>query len=427
VVPYLTCLIPEECYTTQTQHVTCDSMLHELHSWEYIRECEFDYWPPLSQRSMGLALSPIMMRTGLLLLAARSCSTSSRRCEQCTSVIHRWHHPSSSFAHDHGQRRSIARQLPATASSSPDPPMSHGTPVFPDIDFQVGSPGVGGGESAATRRNADADAVFVVSGSSRGIGLQFVASLLERTRGTVLACCRSPPAAHRLIELASLHPHRVSVLPLDVEDQDSIDALARTIASVHGRVDLLFNVAGVLGDGGATTPGPERSLALIERGWMEKSLSVNVVGPTMLARALSPLMRTAGRRSVEMSVVSSDGDAGGIVERVARVELPPGRPPTVVVNLSARVGSISDNRSGGWYSYRASKAALNMATRTMGHELRRQGTFVVALHPGTTDTGLSKPFRRSVGEGRLFPVEFTVRTIRSPPLSFVFITLRVFW
>ena len=282
---------------------------------------------------------------------------------------------------------------------------------------------MGHGESAASRRNADADAVFVVSGSSRGIGLQFVSALLGRTRGRILACCRSPASADRLIELASRHPDRVSILPLDVEDQDSIDTLANAVAAEYRRVDLLFNVAGILGDGGATAPGPERSMSAIERGWMEKSLSVNVVGPTMLARALSPLMRTTGRRAVEMTGVAASGDdaGGGIVGRV-RVELPAGRPPTVVVNLSARVGSISDNMSGGWYSYRASKAALNMATRTMGHELRRQGTYVVALHPGTTDTGLSEPFRRSVGEGRLFPVEFTVRTVRSslfPSLLFL--------
>jgi len=88
--------------------------------------------------------------------------------------------------------------------------------------------------------------------------------------------------------------------------------------------------------------------------------------------------------------------------------LPQGRSPTVIANLSARVGSISDNQLGGWYSYRISKAALNQATRTMGLELKRQGTWAVALHPGTTDTDLSKPFQKNVRKGRLFPVEFTV-------------------
>ena len=163
-------------------------------------------------------------------------------------------------------------------------------------------------------------------------------------------------------------------MSLDVEDQTSIDALASTIAQKHKRVDALFNVAGILGDG-TTTPGPERSLANIERDWMGKTLAVNVVGPTMLTKALSPLMRTTGRRAVKMDVTSEKGD-----EKID-VALPTNRPPTVIVNLSARVGSISDNQLGGWYSYRISKAALNQATRTMGLELKRQGTWIVALHP----------------------------------------------
>ena len=132
---------------------------------------------------------------------------------------------------------------------------------------------------------------------------------------------------------------------------------------------------------------------------MEKTLAVNVVGPTMLAKALSPLMRTTGRRSVKMNDVQNN---------TLDITLPTDRPPSVIVNLSARVGSISDNRLGGWYSYRIAKAALNQATRTMGLELKRQGTWIVALHPGTTDTGLSKPFQKNVKDGRLFPVEFTV-------------------
>ena len=123
-------------------------------------------------------------------------------------------------------------------------------------------------------------------------------------------------------------------------------------------------------------------------------MAVNVIGPTMLTKALSPLMRTTGRRSVKMNDLD--------------IPLPADRPPTVVINISARVGSISDNQLGGWYSYRISKSALNQATRTLGLELRRQGTWIVALHPGTTNTGLSAPFQKNVKEGRLFPVEFTV-------------------
>ena len=90
---------------------------------------------------------------------------------------------------------------------------------------------------------------------------------------------------------------------------------------------------------------------------MEKSLAVNIVGPTMLVKALSPLMRTKGKRKILI-------DNGG----KQLVVIPPtDRPPTVIVNLSARVGSISDNQLGGWYTYRSSKSALNQMTRTMAH------------------------------------------------------------
>lgn len=295
------------------------------------------------------------------------------------------------------------RPLSSSSTSSfeaPVPPTSKGQPIFPDIEFR-GPSSSSDKEHPATKRNADEKAVFVVNGSSRGIGLQFVTSLVERTKGKIIACCRTPSAANELNKLASEYPDRVQVLPLDVEDQSSIDDLASNIAHNYQRVDALFNVAGILGDGGKTTPGPERSLANIEREWMEKTMAVNVIGPTMLTKALSPLMRTTGRRSVKMTVEGSNN-------KPLEIALPADRPPSVIANLSARVGSISDNRLGGWYSYRMSKAALNQATKTLGLELKRQGTWIVALHPGTTNTDLSKPFQGNVKEGRLFPVDFTV-------------------
>jgi NAD(P)-dependent dehydrogenase (short-subunit alcohol dehydrogenase family) len=122
---------------------------------------------------------------------------------------------------------------------------------------------------------------------------------------------------------------------------------------------------------------------------MEKTFNVNVVGPVMLSKELVPLM----------------------AQRRGKKNESENRPPAVIANLSARVGSISDNELGGWYSYRMSKSALNQATRTMAHELKRQSIWCIALHPGTTDTDLSKPFQKNVQEGRLFPVDFTVDSL----------------
>eukprot|EP00956_Cyclotella_meneghiniana_P018038 scaffold29819_cov68-Cyclotella_meneghiniana.AAC.2 len=303
--------------------------------------------------------------------------------------------PAFTFTHIGCNCRIQTSCLSSTSSSfrAPEPPQSHGKPIFPDVPINATT----SQDNIASIRNEDPDAVFVVNGSSRGIGLQFIKSLLQRTKGKIVACCRTPDKAYDLQKVASDHPQRIQILPLDVEQQSTIDKLAKTIANDYQRVDGLFNVAGILGDG-VTTPGPERSLAMIERDWLEKSLAVNVIGPVMLTKALSPMMRTTGRKSIVVEGVNGQN---------IKIDLPPIRPPTIVANLSARVGSISDNRLGGWYSYRLSKSALNQSTKTMGLELKRQGTWILALHPGTTDTDLSMPFQKNVQKERLFPVHFT--------------------
>ena len=263
--------------------------------------------------------------------------------------------------------------------------------MFGDIDLSAKS-------SEAIKRNADEKAVYTVTGANRGIGLQFVKSLLDRTKGTIVACCRSPENATSLDAIRMSLPEnersRLQVQKLDLEDQSSIEEAAEAIKSTYGRVDVLLNVAGILGDGGKTTSGPERTLGAINRQWFEKNLAVNCVGPVMFTQALAPLLQTKRRRVSKKNLDQGDD--------------PEQRPTAVVANLSARVGSISDNELGGWYSYRISKSALNQAVRTIAHEGKRQGFQCIALHPGTTDTDLSRPFQRNVQDGRLFPVDFTV-------------------
>lgn len=283
-------------------------------------------------------------------------------------------------------RQTFTRVYLSSSSSfqPPTPPTSQIPATHPDIDFEILQQQQHQQKLQSHKRNTDPNAVYLVTGANRGIGLQHVKSLSSRVSGTILACCRTPDIATELHNFLYSHDtdKKIRILPLDVTQQDQIESVGRIVEERYGRLDALFNVAGVLGDGGTTTPGPERSLARIDPEWFRHSLEVNLVGPTMLAQRLVPLMTT-----------KNDSER---------------RATSVIVNVSARVGSISDNGMGGWYSYRSSKAALNQMTRTMGHELKRKGVWVVGIHPGTTDTDLSKPFQRNVKEGRLFPVDFTV-------------------
>jgi NAD(P)-dependent dehydrogenase (short-subunit alcohol dehydrogenase family) len=117
---------------------------------------------------------------------------------------------------------------------------------------------------------------------------------------------------------------------------------------------------------------PERSYRAMTAEHLLRDYRINAVGPALAAKHFLPLLPKDRR--------------------------------TVFAALSARVGSISDNRLGGWHSYRASKAALNMILKTLAIELARSHplAIVAGLHPGTVDTSLSAPFQKGVAEGRLF-------------------------
>jgi NAD(P)-dependent dehydrogenase (short-subunit alcohol dehydrogenase family) len=158
--------------------------------------------------------------------------------------------------------------------------------------------------------------------------------------------------------------------PLDVTDEDSIEMMANDLRAREIFASLIINCTGSLHD--LPKYGPERQLADISPERMLQSYAVNAVGPALIAKHL----------------------AGRIVRRQH----------AVFATLSARVGSIGDNRLGGWYAYRASKAAQNMITRNLSIELKRQHPKLVcvALHPGTVDTALSEPFLANVKPQQLF-------------------------
>ena len=220
----------------------------------------------------------------------------------------------------------------------------------------------------------------LVQGASRGIGLEFVRQLLaEPAVGQVFAGCRFPDQAGDLAALAGTEP-RLRVVPLDVTDETGIARAARAVADLTDRLHLVVNCAGVL-HGGPAQLAPEKRLADVRPEALAASFAVNAFGPLLVAKHFERLLAHRER--------------------------------AVFASISARVGSIGDNRLGGWYAYRGAKAAQNMFTRTLAIEWARsrRNVVCVALHPGTTDTDLSRPFQANVAPDALFGPGRTVRQL----------------
>lgn len=218
----------------------------------------------------------------------------------------------------------------------------------------------------------------LIQGASRGIGLEFARQCLAQSRvGHVFATCRDPAGAHDLTALAAAFVDRLTILPLDVADEMSVVATAAALRDKVSRLHLVVNCAGVLHDD-ATGMRPEKKLADVRADVLARAFAINAIGPLLVARHFEPLLAHTDR--------------------------------AVFASLSARVGSIEDNRLGGWYAYRASKAAQNMYTRTLAIEWARsrRNVICIALHPGTTDTDLSRPFQANVPADKLFGVDYAV-------------------
>lgn len=214
----------------------------------------------------------------------------------------------------------------------------------------------------------------LVCGASRGIGLTLTAQLLARPDvAGVCAIARQASQAPGLLELTQQHGQRLRCLDVDVCDEQALSELATQLRATIPRLHLLLCTVGVLQDGAAKA---EKGLAQVDLEGLLATFQRNSFAPILLLKHLLPLLR--------------------------------GRHPCTVAALSARVGSIGDNRLGGWYSYRASKAALNQLLHTASIELSRlnPNSCVLSLHPGTTDTGLSKPFQANVPADKLFTPDY---------------------
>ena len=185
----------------------------------------------------------------------------------------------------------------------------------------------------------------VVIGATGGIGAAVLAQLQATSQFT------------RAIGLS-----RSTAPALDLLDEASIQACAQHVASLALPVRLVVDATGILyGD----SMQPEKSWQQLDAAQMTKAFAINAIGPALVMKHFLPLLPKSGK--------------------------------SVFASLSAKVGSIGDNRLGGWYSYRASKSALNQLVHTAAIELRRRSpeAVCVVLHPGTVATALSSPFAKT--------------------------------
>lgn len=197
----------------------------------------------------------------------------------------------------------------------------------------------------------------VVVGTSGGIGAALCAQLVQDPR------------------VSGVHGFsRRSAVPLDLTDEASVAAAAQTVTSPR----LVIVATGLLQDASLQ---PEKRLADLDPVRLARSYQVNAIGPALVLKHFAPRLPREGK--------------------------------VVLAVLTARVGSIADNRLGGWYGYRASKAAANQFVRTAAVELaaRRKEAICVALHPGTVDTPLSAPFQKGVPPERLFTPDFAAERL----------------
>lgn len=224
------------------------------------------------------------------------------------------------------------------------------------------------------------DTTTLVTGASSGIGLALVTELLKSTSISVAAASRSAERCGALQQLTNAYPGRLTCIAADITTGTGLARLAETCAALTAPLARVINCVGVLEDS-ALNLRAEKRLSEVRPEALLNSFRVNAFAPLLLAQALLPVIRR--------------------------------QDDSVFASLSARVGSIADNRLGGWYSYRGAKAAQNQLLRTLALEMQRSAprTRLVILHPGTTDTPLSARFQRGLPEGQLHSPSFTARRL----------------
>ena len=225
---------------------------------------------------------------------------------------------------------------------------------------------------------------YLIIGGTGGIGKAMVEQLMSSL------CNDSIEHKERPQVFATYHKNvpdfeadNLHWLSMDICDEQSIEQAIGVIRQQTTHLDWIINCAGLLH---TSKQSPEKALRQIETEFFLQNMQVNALASLLIAKHIKPLLGNAQR--------SADK-------------------PAIFATISARVGSISDNQLGGWYSYRMSKAALNMGMKTLSIEWARslKDVCVVVMQPGTVNTQLSAPFQGNVTDGQLFSPAYSAECL----------------
>ena len=219
----------------------------------------------------------------------------------------------------------------------------------------------------------------IIFGSSGGIGHQFVEYCLAQYEH-VFACPRQSQSFKTIDKEGKGKLH---LMQLDPSSETELQLFSEYLAGREFNVQLMINACGLLHDD-STHIAPEKKIEDFNAESFEAVIKANALITPLIAKYLLSHLNKGAKNCHSTGVFAS---------------------------LSARVGSIGDNYLGGWYSYRASKAALNQIIKTLSIEASRRfkNSAVVAIHPGTTDTHLSEPFQANVPAEKLFTPEYAIK------------------
>ncbi|GAA5838202.1 hypothetical protein JCM5353_006039 [Sporobolomyces roseus] len=231
--------------------------------------------------------------------------------------------------------------------------------------------------------------VAVIQGAGGSIGSHFARHLLKNTNLSIVATSRDPSAARRAIlgEDSKLDDSRLKVLELDAKHESTIQKAAEEVKKEFGNksLRLLINASGVL--------HADKSVAEVDYDQLLESFQLNTFAHLLTFKHFYPLLPKKNEIKSTSADSASEDPAKGYVQ--------PGL--GVLASLTARIGSIGDNKKGGWIGYRASKSATNQVIATLQRELELRSTpsIALALHPGTVvGTNLSKPWTKESDAGK---------------------------